>query len=182
MSFAIGMIEFNSIAKGIFAADQMVKTSQVDIVSAKSVCPGKYIAIVHGDVSSVENAVAAGSQVAGSFFVDKTIIPNVHKDVFPAIVSANMPEEISSLGIIESYSLSSMIVAADAVLKCANLEPIEIRLGTGLGGKAYFTFTGDVADVKTGVEVGKEVLGEEGMLINAEIIPSPAKKLINTLY
>ena len=52
MAKAIGMIEFGSIARGIYAADQMVKTSDVEIVTANSVCPGKYIAIVHGDVSS----------------------------------------------------------------------------------------------------------------------------------
>ena len=57
MAKAIGMIEFGSIARGIYAADQMVKTSDVEIVTANSVCPGKYIAIVHGDVSSVETAV-----------------------------------------------------------------------------------------------------------------------------
>ena len=54
MAKAIGMIEFNSIARGIYAADRMVKTSDVEIVTANSVCPGKYIAIVHGDVSAVE--------------------------------------------------------------------------------------------------------------------------------
>ena len=51
MAKAIGMIEVNSIARGFCVADEMVKTSDVEIVTANSVCPGKYIAIVHGDVS-----------------------------------------------------------------------------------------------------------------------------------
>lgn len=182
MAKAIGMIEFSSIARGIFAADQMLKTSEVEVVTANSVCPGKYIAIVHGDVSSVDTSVAAGLKAAGEFLVDSIVIPNVHENVFLAIVSATIPEEIKALGILESYSLSTMVIAADAVLKCAELSPLEIRLGTGLGGKSYFTFTGDVAAVKTGVEAGKNVIGEKGMLINAEVIPSPSKKLIKTLY
>ncbi len=182
MAKAIGMVEFSSIAKGIYAADQMVKTSDVQIATANSVCPGKYIAIVYGDVSSVENSVKSGERAADEFYVDSIIIPNVHRGVFPAIVAASMPEEIQALGILESYSISAMVIAADAVLKCADLEAVELRLGTGLGGKAYFTFTGDVAAVKTGVETGMESIGEKGMLINAEVIPSPAKKLIETLY
>lgn len=182
MAEAIGMVEFNSIARGIFAADQMVKTSDVEIVTATSVCPGKYISIVHGDVSSVENAVKSGENAAGEYLVDSIVIPNVHPGVFPAIVAAAIPTDIQALGILESYSLSTMVIAADAVLKCAELDPIELRLGTGLGGKSYFTFTGDVAAVKTGVEVGMETIGEKGMLINAEVIPSPSKKLISTLY
>ena len=176
------MIEFNSVAKGIFTADEMVKTSDVEIVTANSVCPGKYIAIVHGDVSSVETAVKRGVQVADEFLVDSMIIPNVHPRVFPAIVGANMPDKIQALGILESYSLATMVIATDAVLKSADLDAIEIRLGTGLGGKSYFTFTGDVAAVKTGVEVGMETIGEKGVLVNAEVIPSPSEKLVKTLY
>lgn len=182
MAKAIGMIEFNSIARGIYVADQMVKTSDVEIVTANSVCPGKYIAIVHGDVSSVETSVKKGLETAGEFFVDSIVIPNVHAGVFPAVVSATIPEEIQALGILESYSLATMVIATDAVLKAAQLEPIEVRLGTGLGGKSYFTFTGDVAAVKAGIEVGKEIIGGNGMMINAEVIPSPSKELIETLY
>lgn len=182
MSKAIGMIEFTSISKGIYVADEMVKTSDVEIVTANSVCPGKYIAIVHGDVSSVETSVRRGVELADEFLVQSIVIPNVHPRVFPAIVGANMPRKIQALGILESYSLATMVIATDAVLKCAELDAIEIRLGTGLGGKSYFTFTGDVAAVKTGVEVGMETLGAEGMLLNAEVIPSPSKKLIQTLY
>ena len=182
MAKAIGMVEFNSIAKGIYAADQMVKTSDVEIATANSVCPGKYVAIVYGDVSSVENSVKAGERSAGEFYVDSIVIPNVHEGVFPAIVAASMPERIQALGILESYNLAAMVIAADAVLKCADLEAVELRLGTGLGGKAYFTFTGDVAAVKSGVETGVNSIGEKGMLINAEVIPSPSAKLVDTLY
>ena len=43
MSKAIGMIEFKTTATGVTAADAMVKTSDVEIVEAQTVCPGKYI-------------------------------------------------------------------------------------------------------------------------------------------
>lgn len=182
MNRAIGMVEFNSIARGIFAVDQMVKVSEVEIVTATSVCPGKYIAIVHGDVSAVETSVRTGVEQAGEFLVDSMIIPNVHEGVFPAIVGTTSPEYINALGIIESYSLSAMVTAADLVLKSAELEALEIRLGTGLGGKSFFTFTGDVSAVKTGAEVGMESIGSKGLLINAEVIASPAEQLKKNLY
>ena len=59
MSKAIGMIEFKTTATGITAADAMVKTSDVEIVEAQTVCPGKYIAIITGDLSAVKAAVDA---------------------------------------------------------------------------------------------------------------------------
>ena len=46
---AVGMVEFNSIAAGIDAADQMVKTAQVDPLFFKTICPGKFVAAVTGD-------------------------------------------------------------------------------------------------------------------------------------
>ncbi len=181
MEKAIGMVEFTSIARGIYTADQMVKISEVEIVTAVSSCPGKYIAIVHGDVASVENAVQVGEKEAGEYFVDSIIIPNVNPDVFPAITGATMPERIQAVGIMESFSIATMIVAADAILKAAELEPIELRLGNGIGGKAYFTFTGDVAAVNAGIDSGIEIAKEKGLLVNAEVIPSPSERLIPSL-
>ena len=59
MSKAIGMIEFKTTSTGVTAADAMVKTSEVEIVEAQTVCPGKYIAIITGDLSAVKAAVDA---------------------------------------------------------------------------------------------------------------------------
>lgn len=182
MPNAIGMVEFTSIARGIYAADQMLKISDVEIVTAGSVCPGKYIAIVQGDVGAVQDSVGIGERLAEEFFVDSIIIPNVSPGVFPAITGATMPDEIQALGIMESFSLATMVIAADAILKAAELSPLELRLGNGLGGKSYFTFTGDVAAVQTGVEAGKAIAEEKGLLVNAEVIPSPSDRLLSSLF
>lgn len=182
MACAIGVVEFTSIARGIYAADQMVKVSNVQITTASSTCPGKYIAIVHGDVAAVADSVEVGEREAEEYFVDSLIIPNVSPAVFPAIAGTTMPDEIQALGIIESFSLASMVLAADAILKTANVQAIELRLGNGLGGKAYFTFTGDVVAVETGIEAGKAIADEKGLLVNAEVIPSVSDRLIPCLY
>ncbi|MBP2643119.1 MAG: PduT-like ethanolamine utilization protein [Firmicutes bacterium] len=179
---AIGMIELTSIARGIYATDLMLKTAYVDVVSATPVCPGKYIAIVHGDVAAVESSISVGVETAGEYLVDSFILPNVHQAVFPAITATTMPDGIGALGIMESFSLSSMIIAADAALKAADIQALELRLGHGLGGKAYFTFTGDVAAVEAGIEAGKAIALEKGLLVDIEVIPSPAEKLWTTLF
>lgn len=181
MRRAIGMVEFNSVARGIYAADCMVKTSEVEIVTATSVCPGKYIAVVHGDVAAVEDSVRVGESAAGEFFIDSIVIPNVDPGVFPAIVGATMPERIQAVGIIESFSLATMIICADQILKAAELEAIELRLGNGLGGKAYFTYTGDVAAVQSGTAAGEAIAKEKGLLVNSEVIPSPSELILPSL-
>lgn len=40
MSKAIGMVEYKTVSAGITAADAMVKTSEVSIIEAQTVCPG----------------------------------------------------------------------------------------------------------------------------------------------
>lgn len=181
MSEAIGMLEFSSVARGLYTADQMVKVSDVEIVTAVAVCPGKYIVIVKGNVAAVESSVETGEKEAGEYIVDSIIIPNVTSSIFSAIVGATMPDEVEAIGIIESFSLSSMIIVADAVLKAANVAPLELRLGNGLGGKAYFTFTGDVAAVEVGADVGTKLAGEKGLFLNAEVIPSPSERIMSSL-
>ena len=53
-----------------------------------------------------------------------------------------------------------------------------MRLGTGLGGKSFFTFTGDVAAVQTGVDAGRAVAEAKGLMVDAEVIPSPSDRLV----
>ena len=181
MPKAIGMVEFNSMARGIFSADKMVKVSEVDIVTCSPTCPGKYIAIVHGDVSAVEDSVKMGEQTADEYLVDSIVIPNVHQDVFPAITGTTIPDKIGAVGIIESFSIATMIIVADAVLKAANVEPIELRLGNGLGGKALFVFTGDLSSIESGIKAGQNIAIDKSLLVNSEIIASPSNLLVSNL-
>ena len=53
---AIAMIELNSIAKGVAVGDEMLKAASVDLVFAQTICAGKYMVMVSGDVDSVQRA------------------------------------------------------------------------------------------------------------------------------
>ena len=92
-----------------------------------------------------------------------------------------MPDRVQAIGIMESFSLATMIICADQILKAAELQAIELRLGNGLGGKAYFTYTGDVAAVKAGTDAGEAIAEEKGLLVNSEVIPSPSELLVPSL-
>ena len=67
MSKAIGMVEYKTVASGVVAADAMVKTSEVDIIEAQTVCPGKYIVIISGDLSAVRAAVDNAKNLHGRY-------------------------------------------------------------------------------------------------------------------
>ena len=171
---AIGMIELNSIAKGVHVGDEMIKTADVELVFAQPICAGKYMVMVSGDVDSVERATEVGKEVAGEFLVDDFVIPNVHSSIFPAITATTLINRIESLGVIETFSVASSIMAADAGAKAANVQIIEIRCATGLGGKSFFYLTGDVDSVQAAVDAGIDVLEGTGLVLSHVVITSPS--------
>jgi microcompartment protein CcmL/EutN len=178
---AVGLIELNSVAKGIDCADAMIKAAEVELLMARSACPGRYLAMIAGDVGSVENAIDAGKELAGEFLVDTFVIPNVHPAVFPALTCATHIPELNALGIIETYSSASCITAADAAAKAADVDLIEIRCATGLAGKSFVTLTGDVGSVNAAVDAGVEAIEDLGLLQSYVVIPSPSRELYPTL-
>jgi len=174
---AITMIELNSIAKGVETADVMLKTSDVDLVMAQPICAGKYMVLVSGDVDSVERASEVGKENAGEFLVDDFVIPNVHSSVFPALTATTRIQDINSLAVIETFSVASSILAADAAVKAADVDIIEIRCATGLCGKSFFYLTGDVSSINSAVEAGIDVLRGTGLILSHVIIPSPSRDI-----
>ena len=74
MSKAIGMIEFKTVSAGITAADAMVKTADVELLEAQTVCPGKYIALITGSLSAVNAAVEAAQKTRQEELIDLSLI------------------------------------------------------------------------------------------------------------
>ena len=171
MEPAIGMIETNSIAAGILVGDAMVKRAPVQLLDARSICPGKFMVLVGGETAPVEEAMQAGRAAAESAIVDQLFLPNVHRGVFPAIAGAVEMEHVEALGIIETFSVASAVVAADAAVKAAEVTLVEIRLANGLGGKSFVLLIGDVSNVEAAVEAGARLSKAGGMLIQAVVIP-----------
>src|SRR4051812_41385055 len=124
---SIGLIELGSIAAGYEVSDAMLKAAAVDLVLARSICSGKYMVMVRGDVGAVQAAVEAGSSAGDFSVIDKFVIPNVDAAIFPAIAGNTKVEELDALGIIEAFSVASLIEGADAAVKAANVDLIEIR-------------------------------------------------------
>jgi microcompartment protein CcmL/EutN len=178
---AIGLIELSSIAAGFDVADTMLKAADVELILNRSICSGKYMVLIGGDVAAVASSVQAGGVAGRGSIIDAFIIPNVHASVFPALSGTNSVELLEALGIIESFSVASLIEAADAAVKAARVQLIELRLAMALGGKAFVTLTGDVAAVQAAVDAGAAVVAAKGLLVNRVVIPSPRKEILSEL-
>lgn len=177
MSKAIGMVEYKTVSKGIQAADLILKTAQVELLEAQTVCPGKYIVILTGDLSAVKASIEASRTKFEEDLIDSFVLGNPHETIFSAIYGSNDVEEVKALGIVETFSAASIIVAADEAAKTSIVNLIELRIARGMCGKSYFLLTGDVAAVEAAIEKAKKALDETGMLLDASVIPNPDKRL-----
>ncbi len=80
---------------------------------------------------------------------------------------------MEALGMIETKGLVGSIVAADAMLKAANVV-LTGRTFVG-GGLVTVTVRGDVGAVKAAVDAGASAAGRVGELVSVHVIPRPAE-------
>lgn len=170
---AIGLVELNSIAKGIEVCDAMVKVAEVELIEAHPICAGKYMVLITGEVDAVRTSVGKGEEIAEVHLVDTFIIPNVHPQVAPALRASTPARELDALGVIETFSAASAIFAADAAVKAADVDLLEIRLANGMGGKSFFTLTGVVGAVQSAIGAGIDLIKDTGLVVYSVVIPSP---------
>lgn len=82
-----------------------------------------------------------------------------------------------AIGMIECKGLISLMEAADAALKAADVTMTGWeKIGSGL---VTAFFTGDVAAVKAAIEAGAESAGQIGEVVAVQVIPRPHDDLGN---
>lgn len=178
---AIGILESNSIAKGIEAADAVLKAADTTLLYAKPVCPGKYTILFYGDVAAVSASLDAGAAVVDAHLVDSVVIPRVHPQVIQAINLSTTPDGVNAVGVMEFFSVTAAVYAADAAAKAADVTLMDVRLGVGIGGKSFTILTGEVAAVEEAVRCGMATGEEKGLAVTSTVIPSPRKEIFEAL-
>lgn len=150
---ALALLEFSSIAAGVFAGDAMVKRAQLDVLHTGTVHPGRFLVLVGGRVAEVEEAVKAGQENALNSLIDHIFLPGVHPEVVRAISGERLNKINDAIGIVETSTVSGAILAADKGIKGAEVSLIEIRLADGLNGKGLVFFSGIVSNVEAAIEL-----------------------------
>lgn len=178
---SVGLIELSSVAAGYLVADTVLKAGNVKLYLSRSICSGKYMVVIAGDAAGVESAIRAGAEAAEGCLIDSFVIPQIHPDVLTALGRTQMAPPNGALGIVESFNVATLLRAADAMAKSSNVTLLEVRLAMALGGKAFVTLTGDVASVQAAVNVGRTVVGEAGMLVNAVVISRPHPDILREM-
>ncbi len=178
---AIGLVEFSSIPWGIKCCDQMLKESPVQLIEATTLCPGKYLVLVSGDAVTVEYAMEKARAVAGNWMADSLFIPDVDEKVVAAVTGLPAVAEYDALGVVETVSVASGLLAADRVVKATEISLCYIRLAKELGGKAYFVMAGKLGEIEEALETAREFLQGSNQLLGAVAVPVPDEALIKKM-
>lgn len=168
---AIAAVETSSIAQGIVVADAMLKMADVELLEASTLSPGKYWILIGGEVAPVRASLRRGLELAAETLVDSLMLPQLDAQVLPALRGTARRDAGDALGVIETLSAASAIVAADTAAKAARVTLRDLRLANGLGGKGVLLLSGDVSDVQAAVEAGREDARKRGLLARAVVIP-----------
>jgi microcompartment protein CcmL/EutN len=167
---ALALVEFDSIAVGIHAADLMVKRAPIALLKAGTVHPGHYLVLIGGQVAPVTESHSVGVAAGGELLIDEVLLPEVHPQVHDAALGTRQPLEREALGILETRTVASLLRAADAGVKGAQVRVAEIRLADDLGGRAFVLFDGDVADVEAALAIGAARVRPD-RLLRCSILP-----------
>jgi len=176
---SIGVIELSSVGIGYGIEDEMLKAASVELLIARTICSGKYLIVLGGSVSDVQAAIETGLTAASDAIIDHLVLPNVHDTVFPALgQSLTLEDEHpGALGVVETFSGTSALAAADAAAKAANVTLFRIHIAMALGGKGLVLMTGTVADVTAGVQAAAEEVRQRGLLVSEVVISRPGREL-----
>ena len=148
---------------------------------AQTVCPGKYVAIIAGDLSAVRAAVERARATRPEELIDDSCW-EIRTPPFsrPSTEPARW-EDVSALGILETYDAASIIVAADIAAKTAIVQLIELRIAKGMCGKSYLLITGEVAACEAAIAAATESVGEKGMFLDSSVIAHPDAQICKTI-
>jgi microcompartment protein CcmL/EutN len=179
----IGLLELSSVARGVETADAILWQADLEMLFSSPVQPGRYVMLFTGGVRDVASALERGAEIAGEALIDRLQISQVHEQLEMGLrrTGGRIGGELDAIGLVETGSVASAIVAADLALKTATVDLLDLRIANGLGGKSFFTLTGEVSDVRSSIAAGAESAERSGQLEHEVVIPRPHPDLVRHL-
>ena len=177
---ALALMELDSVATGLAVIDALTKRAHVVVWSAGVVEPGRFLILLTAPLGDLEEAWDAALNRASGTILDKVLIPFAHPAVERGLRGHREVEpNIECIGICETNSVSSALIACDRSLKDANVSLAGFRFSPGMGGRAYFAVTGTQHDVQSAVEVSLKHSGKK--VHRTEIIAMPTVETLDAL-
>jgi len=190
---ALGLLECRTLARGVEAADLVVKEAPVTLHEARPVEPGRLVLVFSGTVDDVRQSARRGRAALADDLVDELVLAGPHAALLHALeagdllrgrgrVAASAPEGgRAALGLVECASVAATLLAADAALKEASVRLVALRLGPDMAGKGLVAFEGETSDVESAVSKAAAAAEARDKLVRAVVIPHASAGLLEGL-
>lgn len=180
---AVAVVELHTTAVGLAAADTVLKTADCPLFKASTVCPGKFLLVFGGQLSAVREAYALLQRTYQGEMLDAFFLGQISEQLLTGLSGGVDPTAAPGLavGVIETFSAASAIAAADAAVKAAEVQVLDVRLAQGMTGKGVVYLSGTVAAVETALQAGAKAIRDSGNLCATGCLPSPHESLWRSL-
>ena len=160
---AMALLEFNTIASGVFASDLMVKRSPIALLRCGTIHPGRYLILIGGSVASTQEAYESGKETgeAGGSLSGSVFLGDIHPALHDAVLGTRKDLTGDSLAVVETRSSPALLAAVDAAIKSTPVVLSEVRLGDDLDGHALALMSGDLQDVEVALDICSDRAGEQ---------------------
>lgn len=173
----IAVVEFKSISRGIVVTDEMLKTADINIVISGSLCPGKYLAVLEGEISALNSTLKVAERIGGRHLFSSFLISGISTKVLEAIKGKSSKKTFDAIGIVESLQMADLINSSDIAVDSADIDFVEYRLARGCGVNSFYIINGQLSAVNEAAKNAVNFLGQNGSLIAYKVIPGPDREV-----
>jgi bacterial microcompartment shell protein len=166
---ALALLEYAGAAHGLHAVDAMIKKAPIALLKCGTVHPGRFLALLGGTMASTEEAYHEGVSRPGLH--DSVLLPDAHAELQAALLGRILKPGDDALGVMETVDSCAMLKVADAAVKSAPIEIIEMRLADDLHGRSLLLLSGTLPDVDAAMDAGAARLGDPAQLTARTLIP-----------
>lgn len=179
---AIAIVEFSSIADGLFTTDAILKKAPIAMVKSGTVSGGRYLTIFGGTTGSVSESLTEALTVGAGSVLDHTFLPDIHPAVHDAVLGKRTGCEQESVAILETDTVAANVRAAEAALKGTEVALVEIRLAEyEMSGKAISVYTGVLHEIESAMNLAGDALRGRTAFTRHRIIARPHETLTGQL-
>ena len=146
---SIAIIEFGSIADGIYCTDALLKKAPIAMIKSGTVSDGRYLIIIGGSAASVQESMGVATGILDSVF-----LPDVHDRLHDALLGKRAECRQDAVAILETDTISSNVRATERALKGTGVELVEIRIAEyEMSGKAISVFNGTLDEIEAAMQL-----------------------------
>ncbi len=179
---AIAVIEFASIADGIYCMDTLLKKAPIAMIKSGTVSRGRYLVIIGGSTASVEESLDEALALGQAGVLDHAFLPDVHGKVHDAVLGRRVPCEQDAVAILETDTVAANVRAAELAIKGTEVRLVELRLAEyEMSGKAISVYNGELHAIEAAMALAADFLQGRKEHVKQRIISRPHETLTRHL-